>query len=244
MISIIAPMLNEKKYIKKFLESLKNQSFLDFELIIIDGGSSDGSRDIVDSYGPEFKITGLFNEKRNLGYIRNYGSKMARGEILLFTNSDAVFSMFFLDKIAIRFQDPDLGALSGPTIPLEAGPVTELAYFCFDCLRWIFSKAGRFSPSGNFLAIHRDLFLTAGGFPEVPINEDGLLGQKISWILKTFCGYALFDFTIPAAHYIKKKRSGIKTLIFYAYVFGNFSGFLRWLLDPILRKRILEFNKK
>lgn len=244
MISVIAPMLNEEKHIMDFLESLEKQSYFNFELILIDGGSSDRSRILVDYFNNSFPITAVINEKRNLGYIRNYGSKLARGEILLFTNSDAVFPRFFLDKIAARFQDPDLGALSGPTVPLEAGPVTELAYFCFDYLRWLFSKRGKFSPSGNFLAIHRDLFLTANGFPEVPINEDGLLGQRISWILKTFCGYALFDFDIAAAHYIKKGRKGIKTLMFYAYVFGNFSGFLRWLLDPIMRKSSREFNKK
>lgn len=215
---------------------------LNYELVIIDGGSSDHSRIIVDSFRDRIPITGLLDETRNLGYVRNRGARAASGEIFLFTNSDAILTPGLLEDISLTFMDPQLAALSGRTIPLDGGSICIAAYAAFDLLRWGFSKIGTFSPSGNFLAVRSSVFWAVGGFPELQINEDGVLGQTLSKYARHNGLKLKFDRNLAAAHYSERfQRGALKTLMFYSYVFGNFHPLLRRILRPLERRSSHEF---
>lgn len=249
MISVVVPNLNEEQYLPLFLEGLEKQRIRNYELIIVDGGSTDRSRSIISHHAWRLpNITKLIDTTRNMGYIRNLGAKYARGSILFFTNSDAVLPPDLLEGLALWF---DVGgsriqALSGKTKPINGGALCLAAYSCFDLLRWLFAeKLGRFSPSGNFLAIRTELFHYLGGFPEVKVNEDGLLGQKISEHCRVFGCQARFDLDLWTGHHAKRFRKGaLKTLLFYSYVFGNFSSTLRYILSAIQRRAGGEFDKR
>jgi glycosyltransferase involved in cell wall biosynthesis len=237
------PCLNEEVHLPFFLMMLAQQSWRGFELIVVDGGSADNSREIVDAYSEAFDCgcTKLINTRRNLGFIRNLGARAARGEILLFTNSDAVLPRNLLKYVAAEFEDPVLQALSGRTIPLDGGALCFAGYHCFDLLRLLFFRLGRFSPSGNFLAIRRELFWKVGGFPEVKVNEDGELGSRISRARAA----VKFEWRLKVWHFAKRfKRGSLKTLLFYSYVFGNFSPKLKRVLKYIEGKSSREFDKK
>ncbi len=247
MISVIAPCLNEQRHLPAFLNSLANQCPCgkDFELIIIDGGSTDRSRELINSYERVFfwdrGIVKLINTRRNLGFIRNLGAHCARGEILLFTNCDAWLPHCTLHKVQERMKNPRIIALSGRTVPWNGGALCSAAHAGFDLLRWMFNKAGRFSPSGNFLAIRKEAFQAAGGFPEISVNEDGELGSKLNFQ----SGKRLFERDLWIGHYAKRwNRGAVKTLLFYSYVFGNFSSSLRYILKDIQRRSGEEFNRK
>lgn len=247
MISVLVPCLNEEEHLPSFLSSLAAQFWVtNFELVIVDGGSSDRSRKIVSEWEKHTGIhcTKLINETRNLGFVRNWGARAARGDILVFTNSDAILPENFLNNIAWSFGDPNLVALSGRTVPLEGGALGSVAYAAFDRLRWAFSKIGRFSPSGNFLAVRTKNFWRVGGFPEIRMNEDGVLGSRLSKYARERGVKVKFDRRLLTYHFSAKrwKGKGLKTLLFYSYVFGNFSPFLKRILSPILRKSSREFN--
>lgn len=224
--------------------SLAQQSWRGFELVVVDGGSADTSRELVDLYAEAFDYgcTKLINTKRNLGFIRNLGARAARGNILMFTNSDVVLHRNFLRYVAFEFAiDPRLQALSGRTIPIGGGALCFAGYHCFDFLRLLFSKLGKFSPSGNFIAIQKELFWKVGGFPEIKVNEDGELGSRISRARAA----AKFDWSLKTWHHAKRFRRGaLKTLLFYSYVFGNFSPVLKRVLKHIQLKSSREFNRK
>lgn len=251
-LSVIVPCLNEESHLPSFLRSLLHQHFnwdhASFEpypaseIIMVDGGSHDDSLRLIDSFRNRMRIIGVLDETRNLGVVRNKGALIARGKVLLFTNSDAILPPGFLDWIAEYFQDPELAALSGKTIPLDGGSVCSAAYCAFDLLRWGFSKLGRFSPSGNFLAVRASVFRAVGGFRELRINEDGELGIRLSQYARAHGMRVKFDLGLSAAHYSERFREGaLQTLMFYAYVFGNFSPFLRRILSPIERKSARMF---
>jgi glycosyltransferase involved in cell wall biosynthesis len=234
--------LNEEEHLPDFLISLQPKHSPSFDLIMIDGGSTDHSRDLIDSFRDILEITGLIDETRNLGYVRNRGARAARGKILLFTNADAILPPGFLEKICQEFEDPQMAALSGRTIPLNGGALCSAAYAAFDLLRWGFSKIGIFSPSGNFLAVRARVFWAVGGFPMLRINEDGVLGQKLSKYARANGLKLKFNMNLAAAHYSERFQGGaLKALIFYAYVFGNFSLLLRRILSPLERRSSHEF---
>lgn len=241
------PNKNEERALPYFLNSLRRQKYRRFELIVVDGGSHDRSRHLIDLYRGYYDITGLINATRNIGFIRNIGASCARGGILLFTNSDAVLPAQLLLEIAFYFKmDLGLQALSGRTIPYDGGALCFAGYYCFDLLRaFMARRLGRFSPSGNFLAIRTDLFWKLGGFPETRVNEDGLLGQKISTYCRVHGGRAVFDFGMSTGHFAKRwNRGPLKTLMFYSYVFGNFSSRLKRILAPLEARSGRAFIKK
>lgn len=248
MISVVVPCLNEEKQLPYFLGSLTAQGWKHWELVVVDGGSSDRSRQIISKWKKDTGIhcTKLINETRNLGFVRNWGARAARGDILLFTNSDAVLPEFFIFDVHVCFNimGAPLLALSGRTVPLEGGALCSLGYAAFDWLRWFFSKIGRFSPSGNFLAVRAEDFWRVGGFPEIRVNEDGVLGSRLSRYARERGMKVKFDRRLLTYHFSAKrwKKKGLKTLLFYSYVFGNFSPFFKRILSPILKKSSREFN--
>ena len=81
-ISVIMPVYNEEKYVKEAVESILNQTFTKFEFIIVNDGATDGSQNIIDSFG-DSRIISLFNES-NLGISEslNKGIKFAKGKYI------------------------------------------------------------------------------------------------------------------------------------------------------------------
>lgn len=243
MISIIVPCLNEEERLPYFLDSLIRQR-APFELIVVDGGSEDDSRNLIDTFRERIQITGFIDETRNLGYVRNKGAYAARGDPLLFTNSDAVLPDGLLFSIEAEFgKDKGLLALTGRTVPWEGGILCCFAYAAFDLMRWAFSKIGQFSPSGNFLALRAFVFWAVGGFPHLRLNEDGEMGIKLSDYSRARGGKLKFHLGLYTGHWAKRFRRGfLKTLLFYSYVFGNFSPHLKRLLKKIEDKSSREFD--
>ena len=87
MISVIVPIYNTEKYLQKCLDSLACQTFADVEFILVDDGSTDNSGAIADQYtGPRFRVFHTGNH--GLSAARNFGIEKARGEWLMFVDSD------------------------------------------------------------------------------------------------------------------------------------------------------------
>jgi len=89
LISIIVPSYNVEKYLMRCLESINNQTFDDYEVILIDDGSTDSTGDICEQYcmnHPKFRVVHKQNE--GLGYARNTGLEYAKGEYICFIDSD------------------------------------------------------------------------------------------------------------------------------------------------------------
>ncbi len=88
-ISIIVPVYNVEKYIHKCVDSILNQTFKDFELILIDDGSTDSSGKICDEYGElDERVIVIHKENGGQSTARNAGINIARGEYIGFVDSD------------------------------------------------------------------------------------------------------------------------------------------------------------
>lgn len=98
--SIIVPVYNVEKYISKCIESIINQTYKNFELIIVNDGSPDNSQKIIDKYVKKDKrIKSFIKENGGLSDARNYGLKYTTGDYLLFVDSDDSIEMKLLEKI-------------------------------------------------------------------------------------------------------------------------------------------------
>jgi len=96
-ISIIIPTYNEEGDIMACLESLFSQSVKDFEIIIVDDGSTDGTLSEISILGNKVKV--LKQKHLGAGSARNLGAKEAEGEILIFVDADMTFSKNFIEKL-------------------------------------------------------------------------------------------------------------------------------------------------
>jgi glycosyltransferase involved in cell wall biosynthesis len=92
-ISIVIPSYNKVKYIQETLESIVSQKYLNLEVIIQDGGSTDGTLEIVKKYAKKYSKIISWVSKKDKGQVDalNKGFKKAKGEILAFINADDVY---------------------------------------------------------------------------------------------------------------------------------------------------------
>ena len=103
--SIIIPVYNVEKYIDRCFNSIQNQTFHDYEVIVIDDGSTDRSIEIAKKY--PFQV--IHQENQGLSMARNNGIKVAKGEYILFVDSDDFLDLELLQKLSESIQNnPDI----------------------------------------------------------------------------------------------------------------------------------------
>lgn len=89
LISVIVPVYNVEKYLRKCIDSILCQTYKNFEIILIDDGSSDNSGKICDEYLNRDERISVFHKKnQGLSEARNTGIKKAKGKYLTFVDSD------------------------------------------------------------------------------------------------------------------------------------------------------------
>lgn len=97
--SIIIPCYNIEKYISKTLESVFNQTFKDFEIILINDGSKDNTREILDDYSKKYKrIRAIHKENEGVSEARNIGIRNATGEYIYFLDGDDLIENTLLER--------------------------------------------------------------------------------------------------------------------------------------------------
>lgn len=105
IISVIVPVYNVEKFIQKSITSLLNQSFKEFEVLIVDDGSQDNSIAIAkQTVNADERFIFLEKENSGAGGARNYGIKRAKGQYLSFLDSDDYFDDTFLEKMIIKMK--------------------------------------------------------------------------------------------------------------------------------------------
>lgn len=97
-ISVIIPTYNREKYLGKCIESILNQTLNDFEMIIIDDGSTDNTELLVSSYN-DFRIHYIKRKNHGIGSSRNHGIDIAKGEYITFVDSDDYVAPSFLEEM-------------------------------------------------------------------------------------------------------------------------------------------------
>lgn len=104
-ISVIVPVYNVEKYLPYCIQSLLRQTYKNFEIILIDDGSTDKSSLLCDEYEKEYhNIYSLHKENGGLSDARNYGISFARGEYITFIDSDDYVNELYLELLIISIK--------------------------------------------------------------------------------------------------------------------------------------------
>jgi len=109
LVSIITPTYNREEYLVFAIESVLSQSFKDFEMLIIDDGSTDNTKDLVKRYRYDQRIHYFYQQNKGQSVARNTGLKQARGEYICFLDSDDLFKPDKLTRqIAFLKSNPEI----------------------------------------------------------------------------------------------------------------------------------------
>lgn len=99
-ISVIIPVYNAEKFLHKCLESVLNQTFKDYEIILVNDGSKDNSGAICDEYAAKYDFIKAFHkENGGASSARNYGMKLAQGEYINFVDADDWMELDMYEKL-------------------------------------------------------------------------------------------------------------------------------------------------
>lgn len=179
-ISIITVVLNRVDTMRTTIESVINQSYRDIEYIVIDGGSTDGTLDIINSY--KNKIDVIISEKDNGIYdAMNKGLGIASGDIIGFLNSDDYYANpMVLEKVVEKFKSNDIDALFGDIVFINANNKI-VRYWHPGKFRKSKIKLGWMPPHAAFF-IKKSIFNQYGGFDlSYNISADYELAVRLLW---------------------------------------------------------------
>lgn len=99
-LSIVVPVYNSEKYLEKCLDTIINQTYKNLEIILVDDGSSDNSKEIIKEYmKKDPRIIGLFQENKGVSTARNLGIKNSTGDYITFVDSDDWLELNMYDQI-------------------------------------------------------------------------------------------------------------------------------------------------
>ncbi len=182
-ISVIIPAYNSIKFIRECLEALDESTYKSFEIIVIDDGSTDNTVQIAREMGSAvFKL----DSQSGPAVARNFGAEHAKGEILLFIDSDVLVKRDTLQLVASTFTDnPDISALFGSYDDTPAD--TEFLSQYRNLLHhYVHQKS---NPDATTFwagcgAVRKDVFLELDGFDNKKFAEPSIEDIELGYRMK------------------------------------------------------------
>lgn len=172
--SIIIPTLNEEKYLPSLLQDLVDQSFRDFEVIIVDGQSTDQTARKAKLFASKLpSLTVLTSPRRHVCVQRNLGAANARAEILIFSDADNRLPPYFLQGIKYRWESSHSEILTPYLEPDVKNPKNESIV---SAINLFFDLQMTIKPTyllEAMIIISRKLFISIGGFDETSNYAEG-----------------------------------------------------------------------
>lgn len=165
LVSIIIVNLNGNKWLKDFFDALYSQSYHNFEIIIVDNASTDGSCEYIKK---NFSKITIIQNRENVGFgkANNLGVKKARGEIIFFLNNDTLLSKDTLKKLLTFKTDNNLNILGPKILDYEGKDVHGGNKCSIDYTGYLGYAKKTFFIDGCALMISKKDFLSLGGFDE------------------------------------------------------------------------------
>lgn len=112
--SFIIPVYNRPNEVDELLQSLKTQTFKDFEVVVVEDGSNIPCENVVCSYSSDLNVRYYNKPNSGPGQTRNYGVERAQGEYVLILDSDVVLPPGYLQAVDDELQQKPCDAFGGP----------------------------------------------------------------------------------------------------------------------------------
>lgn len=181
-VSVIVPAYNSEKYIDHCIRALLEQTCRreDYEVVIVDDGSSDKTAEIVNAYPVRY----IYQKNQGPAAARNRGVNEAKGEIILFTDSDCVPTRNWIEEMTRPFNSADIAAVKGAYLTKQREIIARLAQVEFEERFEMLKRAESIDMVDTYSAgFKKKIFQQLGGFDttfHVANNEDTDLSYRMS----------------------------------------------------------------
>jgi glycosyltransferase involved in cell wall biosynthesis len=177
--SVIIPVYNRPEEVDELLQSLVSQQVKDFEVIVVEDGSSIPCKEITDHYNGVLDIHYYYKQNSGPGQSRNYGAERSNGEYLIILDSDCILPEGYLAAIDRELSDAPADAFGGPdrahhsfTDIQKAINYSMTSFFTTGGIRGGKKKMDKFYPRSFNMGIRRLVYAQLNGFSDMRFGED------------------------------------------------------------------------
>jgi len=177
--SVIVPVYNRPDEVDELLQSLMQQTYTDFEVIIVEDGSAVPCKDVVDKYAASMDIRYYLKSNSGPGKSRNYGAERSYGEYLIILDSDCILPPDYFKAVEEELRNEPADAFGGPDRAHESFTDTQKAinysmtsFFTTGGIRGGKKKMDKFYPRSFNMGIRADVYKALGGFSDMRFGED------------------------------------------------------------------------
>ena len=222
-ISVIVPVYNVENYLERCVESILHQTYTNFELILINDGSTDSSGQICDHLANQYENIKVYHiENAGVSNARNMGIQLATGSWVTFIDSDDFVTQDYLATLASAVEGLNVGFVIAPLHHIKNGIVTDLSPHSGKTELWsteetmkelLMTTRTSFFPVAKLFK--RDLLADEKFNTNYHLAEDALFLTEL--LLKTGCSSVFIDKPI----YYYDHREGSATTSVNRYVFDT-----------------------
>lgn len=217
--SFVIPVFNRPDEVEELLESLSRQTLKDFEVIIVEDGSSNPCEAVCRRFANKLRLRYYAKENGGPAAARNYGVARAEGEYVIILDSDVVVPSEYLAEVERELTHRPADAFGGPDRAHVSFSPTQKAinyamtsFFTTGGIRGGKKKLDKFYPRSFNMGVRRDVYNRLGGFSNMRFGEDIDFSIRI---FKSGCRCRLF----PGAWVYHKRRTDFKK--FWRQVFNS-----------------------
>lgn len=228
--SVIIPVYNRIDEVDDLLKSLSQQTFTDFEVIIVEDGSSQPCDDAVKRYADSVDVKYYFKSNEGRSIARNYGMERASGEYFIFFDSDCVIPQGYFQHLDDALKERPLDCFGGPDAAHDSFTPTQKAinhsmtsFLTTGGIRGGKISLEKFTPRTFNMGYSRKVYERVGGFREM-FSEDIDMSTRIR-----NAGFSIG--LIHSAPVYHKRRVDFRKFMRQVYVFGM-SRITLYLLYP------------
>jgi glycosyltransferase involved in cell wall biosynthesis len=236
LFSLIIPVYNRPDEVDELLESLSKLDYKeDFEIVIVEDGSSIKCDDVVGDYGGKLNISYYFKENSGPGNSRNYGMQKAKGDYFIIFDSDCIIPKTYLTEVSNALKQDYVDCFGGPDKALDSFSDIQKAinfamtsFLTTGGIRGGSEKIDKFQPRSFNMGLSRKAFEASNGFGNIHPGEDPDLSIRL-WEL----GFETRLF--PKAFVYHKRRIDWEKFTIQVNKFGK--------ARPILNSWYPQYNK-
>ena len=186
LFSLIIPVFNRPQEVDELLESLCQQTIKDFEVVVVEDGSTEKCDAVCERYADKLELHYYFKPNSGPGPSRNYGADRSQGEYLIILDSDVIVPENYLETIKAELDREPCDAFGGPDRAHESFTPIQKAinyamtsFFTTGGIRGGKHKMDKFYPRSFNLGIKKGVYEALGGFAPMRYGEDIDLSTRI-----------------------------------------------------------------
>ncbi|MFM7629283.1 MAG: glycosyltransferase [Algoriphagus sp.] len=206
--SFIIPVYNRPGELQDLLNSLLSQTYTQFEVVVVEDGSTLRCDEIVASFSQSLSIRYFYQENTGQGFARNFGMQQAKGDFFVILDSDVLLPPAYFEQLRLALQTRSLDAFGGPDAaaadfsPLQkAMDFAMTSFWTTGGIRGKLKNPAAYQARGFNMGVSREVFARVGGF------VDPNRGEDIEWSIRIKKAGFRLELVSEAFVYHKRKNT-------------------------------------